>query len=248
MPLELQSTTTSLKGQGLCIGFVPTMGALHEGHLSLIREARKQSDIVIVSIFVNPTQFNNAEDFKNYPNTMEADLKLLQEEGVDIAFTPSSEDIYSDGKKYSVSETTHKSELCGKTRPGHFNGVLTVVLKLIQITQAHKVFMGEKDYQQLQLIRDMVGAFFIPTEIIGCPTVRDAAGLALSSRNKRLSAEGLERARLFAKILKEETALERISERLEKNNIRVDYLEENYGRRFAAVFIDDVRLIDNVGL
>ncbi|MCC6138683.1 MAG: pantoate--beta-alanine ligase, partial [Bdellovibrionaceae bacterium] len=155
-PLELQATTTSLKKQGQRIGFVPTMGALHEGHISLIREARKNSDVVIVSIFVNPTQFNNPDDFLKYPNTIEADLNILMEEHVDIAFTPNSDDMYADKKKYSVEETTHNKELCGKTRPGHFSGVLTVVLKLIQLTQANKVFMGEKDYQQLHLIREMV--------------------------------------------------------------------------------------------
>lgn len=247
-PQELQSVCLDLKSQGKTIGFVPTMGALHEGHLSLLREARKNSDVVIASIFVNPTQFNNAQDFINYPNTLRSDLELLERELVDIAFTPNSDDMYADGKTYFVHETTNAEELCGKTRPGHFDGVLTVVLKLLQITQATKVFMGEKDYQQLHLIQNMVKAFFIPAEIIGCPTVRDTEGLALSSRNKRLNPEGLSKARLFAKTLKQNETLEKIASTLEQNNIRVDYLEEKYGRRFAAVFIDDVRLIDNVQL
>jgi pantoate--beta-alanine ligase len=247
-PNELQALCLQLKSQEKVIGFVPTMGALHEGHLSLLREARKNSDVVIASIFVNPTQFNNPQDFINYPNTLRSDLTLLENESVDIAFTPNSDDMYADGKTYFVHETTNASELCGKTRPGHFDGVLTVMIKLLQITQANKVFMGEKDYQQLQLIQNMANAFFIPTEIIGCATVRDEQGLALSSRNKRLNSDGLDKAHFFARTLKQNETLENISKTLEQNNIRVDYLEEKYGRRFAAVFIDDVRLIDNVQL
>lgn len=247
-PHELQAKCLSLKLHGQKIGFVPTMGALHKGHLSLIRTAKENSDIVIVSIFVNPTQFNSLQDFINYPNTLRADFELLKEEGVNIAFTPDSADMYTDGQKFFVSETSHHEELCGKTRPGHFNGVLTVMMKLIQLTQADKVFMGEKDYQQLHLIQEMTKAFFLPTEIVGCPTVRDAGGLALSSRNKRLSPDGIEKAHLFAKTLKQNETLDKIAKKLEENNIRVDYLEEKYGRRFAAVFIDDVRLIDNVPL
>lgn len=247
-PHELQSKCLSLKASGKTIGFVPTMGALHEGHLALIRAAKSASDVVVVSIFVNPTQFNNLQDFVNYPNTLRADFELLKQEGVDIAFTPDSEEMYADGKKFAVTENTHHDELCGKTRPGHFNGVLTVVMKLIQLTQANKVFMGEKDYQQLYLIREMAKAFFLPVDIVGCPTVRDTDGLALSSRNKRLSSEGMDKAHFFAKTLKQNAALDKIAKQLEENNIRVDYLEEKYGRRFAAVFIDDVRLIDNVPL
>lgn len=247
-PQEFQVLCLELKSQGKNLGFVPTMGALHEGHLSLIREARKNSDIVMVSIFVNPTQFNNQQDFINYPNTLRSDLAMLEQENVDIAFTPNSDDMYADGKKYSVTETTHLEELCGKTRPGHFNGVLTVVLKLIQLSQATKVFMGEKDYQQLHLIQEMVKAFFIPTEIVGCPTVRDEEGLALSSRNKRLNPDGMDKAHFFAKTLKQNETLDKMAAILEENNIKVDYLEEKYGRRFAAVFIDEVRLIDNVPL
>lgn len=245
---DLQELCIQLKSEGKVIGFVPTMGALHDGHLSLLREARKNSDVVIASIFVNPTQFNNPQDFINYPNTLRTDIALLEKESVDIAFTPNSDDMYADGKTYFVHETTNAEELCGKTRPGHFDGVLTVMMKLLQVTQANKVFMGEKDYQQLYLIQNMAKAFFIPTEIIGCATVRDSEGLALSSRNKRLNPEGLDKAHFFAKTLKQNETLEKISSTLEQNNIRVDYLEEKYGRRFAAVFIDDVRLIDNVQL
>lgn len=247
-PHKLQAACQSVRLQSQRVGFVPTMGALHEGHLSLIRQARKECDVVIVSIFVNPTQFNNPDDFAKYPNTLQTDLGLLKSESVDIAFIPTSESMYADGKKYFVSETTHHEELCGLTRPGHFNGVLTVVMKLLNLTQGNKVYMGEKDYQQLHLVREMTKAFFMPMEIVACPTVRDEFGLALSSRNARLTPQGLETARLFAKTLKQNSTLAAISETLQKNNIRVDYLEETNGRRFAAVFIDDVRLIDNVPL
>lgn len=248
VPQKLQAACHSVRLQRQSVGFIPTMGALHEGHLSLIRQARKECDVVIVSVFVNPTQFNNLEDFAKYPNTLTEDLALLKHENVDIAFTPTSDSMYADGKKYFVSETSHHNELCGRTRPGHFNGVLTVVMKLLNLTNADKVYMGEKDFQQLHLIQEMTKAFFMPMEIIACPTVRDEHGLALSSRNKRLSANGLERARFFAKAIKTQATLSEISELLEKNEIRVDYLEEKYGRRFAAVFIEDVRLIDNVTL
>lgn len=248
VPQKLQIACQSVRMHRQRIGFVPTMGALHEGHLSLIRAARKECDVVIASIFVNPTQFNNSDDFAKYPNTLSQDLTKLETEGVDIAFTPVSDAMYSDGKKYYVSETTHGEELCGLTRPGHFNGVLTVVMKLLNLTNADKVYMGEKDYQQLHLVREMTKAFFMTAEIVACPTVRDEEGLALSSRNTRLSTAGLQLARLFAKTLKTEQPLSAIREALTKNNIRIDYLEEKYGRRFAAVFIDDVRLIDNVAL
>ncbi len=248
IPEKMQAAARSVRTQGQRIGFVPTMGALHHGHVSLIRAARKECDLVIVSIFVNPTQFNNSDDFVKYPNTLAADLELLKQERVDIAFTPSAESMYADGKKYFVSETTHHEELCGLTRPGHFNGVLTVVMKLLHITNADKVYMGEKDYQQLHLVREMTKAFFMPVEIVACPTVRDAEGLALSSRNQRLTNAGMERAQFFANTLKQNQSLESICKKLEENNIQVDYLEEKYGRRFAAVFIDDVRLIDNVSI
>lgn len=248
LPHELQTYALQQRREKRTIGFVPTMGALHEGHLSLFRTAQSSCDVVIASIFVNPTQFNNPEDFKKYPNTLSADLELLKKEKVEAVFLPTAEVMYSDNKRFSVHESTHHLDLCGKTRPGHFDGVLTVVLKLVQITQPTKIFMGEKDYQQLQLVREMVSAFFIPTEVIGCPTVRDPYGLALSSRNARLTQEGLLKARLFAETLKAPLTLEALAQTLEKNNIKIDYLEDKSKRRFAAVFIDDVRLIDNVPL
>ena len=163
---DIQTYALAQRQLGRNIGFVPTMGALHEGHMSLVRAARAENDTVIVSIFVNPTQFNNQEDFLKYPQTLEDDLKLLAKENVDAVFTPEAKTMYPDERRYSVTESGHEEELCGKTRPGHFNGVLTVVLKLLQLTQPHRVYMGEKDYQQLRLVKNMVDAFFIPTTIV----------------------------------------------------------------------------------
>jgi len=247
-PRELQKQLTALKQNGKTIGFVPTMGALHEGHLSLIRQARRECDVTVLSIFVNPTQFNNAGDFEKYPRTVESDMALLKDMPVDFVFTPEKKDLYPDDYNYSVHERDKNGVLCGAARPGHFQGVLTVVLKLIQITLADKVYMGEKDYQQLEIIRGMVDAFFIPTQIIGCRTVRDDFGLALSSRNQRLTPAGVQKARHFAQLLKTSKPLQDIRGELAQDGIKVDYLEELWGRRFGAVFIDDVRLIDNVPL
>jgi len=247
-PQELQTYSLLKRRQNISIGFVPTMGALHEGHVSLIRAARATCDIVIASIFINPTQFNSADDFKKYPQTLSSDLELLAKESVEVAFLPTTDMMYADQQRFFIHENTHHLDLCGKTRPGHFDGVLTIVLKLLQLAQPTHVFMGEKDYQQLQLVRDMVSAFFIPTEVVASPTVRDTYGLALSSRNTRLSENGLAQARFFATTLKQMIPLKTLADTLEKNNIKIDYLEEKNNRRFAAVFIEDVRLIDNVAL
>lgn len=245
-PLEMQKILLTLKPAS--IGFVPTMGALHEGHLELVRLCQEQNQITVVSIFVNPTQFNNAEDFNKYPKTIEQDQELLQKTGVDYLFLPNPESVYPDQFNFSVEEKRNSSVLCGPSRPGHFSGVLTVVLKLLQIVQPQRMYLGEKDYQQLLLIQEMAKAFFIPVEIIGVPTVRDEAGLALSSRNKRLSQNGLLKAREFASILKSSASAEDIKKTLEKNNMTVDYIEDRWDRRFGAVFIENVRLIDNVPL
>lgn len=247
-PHELQKELLNAKRKSQTIGFVPTMGALHEGHLSLIRQSCNECDVTVVSIFVNPTQFNNPQDFDKYPRTLESDGLLIENFPVDFLFTPEQKTLYPDNYNYSIHEKEKNQVLCGATRPGHFEGVLTIIIKLLQITQADKMYLGEKDYQQLEIIRGMAKAFFIPTDIIGCPTVRDQEGLALSSRNQRLTPNGLKKAREFAKILKTPRDLNEIREELLTKNIQVDYLEEMWGRRFAAVFIDDVRLIDNVSL
>ena len=173
---------------GLTLGFVPTMGALHDGHRSLMRRSRAENDLTVVSIFVNPTQFDDPADLARYPRTLDDDLAIApgRERGLPLpARVP--EDLYPDGYRYRVTETERSSELEGAHRPGHFDGVLTVVMKLLQIAQPERAYFGEKDWQQLTLVRGMAKALFLPSEIVGCTTVRETDGLALSSRNRHLS-------------------------------------------------------------
>jgi len=224
------------------------MGALHNGHISLIHESQKHNRHTIVSIFLNPKQFNSPHDLQKYPVNLDEDLKILNELEVDAVFLPHEKDMYPDDYHYKITEDNFSQKLCGKTRPGHFDGVLTVVMKLLQIIRPDKAYFGEKDYQQLVLIENMVKAFFMDIEIIACPAVRDGKGLALSSRNQRLTAQGLKKAQIFAEKLKSIASLVELEKHLNANDILVDYLEENSGRRFAAVHIEDVRLIDNVPL
>src|SRR5262249_29466052 len=161
---------------------VPTMGALHEGHLSLVKRSRVENDRTLVSIFVNPTQFDDPADFDAYPRTVKRDLALLEAAGVDFVLLPGAGDMYVDGFRYRVSEPEVSTILEGEHRPGHFGGMLTVVLKLLNIAAAERAYFGEKDWQQLSLVRGMADAFFLPTAIVACPTVRESTGLALSSR------------------------------------------------------------------
>ncbi|MEE8437781.1 MAG: pantoate--beta-alanine ligase [Candidatus Neomarinimicrobiota bacterium] len=230
------------------LGFVPTMGALHKGHLSLIKASIKNNDFTVVSIFLNPTQFNNSEDFSNYPRTFEADKNLLESEGVDILLIPDYSQLYADGYKYNILETEFSKLLCSKTRPGHFEGVLTVVMKLLNLVQPSTAYFGEKDYQQYLLVKGMARAFFLKTEIAACPIVREADGLAYSSRNRRLSPEERRKAPLFYALLKSDLDPENITMELKAAGFKVDYVEEIGNRRFGAVYAGEVRLIDNVVL
>ncbi|OEH46993.1 Pantothenate synthetase [Legionella parisiensis] len=161
------------------------MGNLHAGHASLFLTSKKENDHTASSLFINPTQFNQAEDFKHYPRTLDADLKIMEDSGVDFCILPDEKSIYADGYNYQV----HEHQLCqlmeGAHRPGHFNGVLTVVMKLLNLVKPHRAYFGEKDYQQYSLIHGMAKAFFMDTEIKACPTIREASGLAYSSRNNR---------------------------------------------------------------
>jgi pantoate--beta-alanine ligase len=231
---------------GAKLGFVPTMGALHSGHLALIERARAECDHVAVSVFVNPTQFNDPGDLEHYPRPLEADLGLLRAAGVDAVFTPSADEIYADGYRFVLHDKRSSAILCGASRPGHFDGVLTVVLKLLHLTRPERAYFGEKDYQQLQLITEMCQSLFVPVTIVPCPTVRAADGLALSSRNALLTAEQRERAPLIHRSLSESANAGEARERLRAAGFRVDYVEEHWGRRFAAAFLGEVRLIDNV--
>lgn len=233
---------------GLSLGFVPTMGALHEGHVTLLRRSRCENDRTLVSIFVNPTQFDDPADLARYPRTIEADLEILRREGVDAVLLPTEAQIYPNGFRYRVTETALATVLEGAHRPGHFDGVLTVVLALLHIAAADRAYFGEKDWQQLELVRGMAAAFFLPTAVAGCPTVRAPDGLALSSRNRRLSAADRRTAPLLFETLSTARSAREASDRLREAGFDVEYVEDLDGRRLAAAWLGGVRLIDNVPL
>jgi pantoate--beta-alanine ligase len=242
---DWQRARQSADFAGKKIGFVPTMGALHAGHRALLERAHAENDLVVLSIFVNPTQFNDPADLQRYPRTLEADLALA-EGVVDAVLTPSHEELYPDGYHYRVTENDLSLRWEGAHRPGHFDGVLTVVLKLLNVVQAHQAYFGEKDWQQLQLVRGMVHAFFVPTEIIACATERAPDGLALSSRNARLSSAGRAQAAVFPRILRESPTAGAAVPLLEAAGFGVDYVADHENIRLAAVRLEGIRLIDNV--
>lgn len=227
------------------LGFVPTMGNLHNGHASLYEKCHQENQYTVASIFVNPTQFNNREDFTHYPRTLEQDLSLLESLHVDFCILPEEKTMYPEGYRYQISEHDISLAMEGKHRPGHFTGMLTIVMKLLNLVKPNRAYFGEKDYQQYQLIRDMVAAFFLNIEIIPCPTVREESGLAFSSRNNRLNADEKATAVKFAQIFHQVLNVDEAVQQLHQLGIVVEYLEEHTGRRFAAVKIGDVRLIDN---
>ncbi|MDR0954638.1 MAG: pantoate--beta-alanine ligase [Rikenellaceae bacterium] len=256
------------------VGFVPTMGALHAGHISLVERARAECDTVVVSIFVNPTQFNDPDDLIRYPRTPEADCALLAEAGTDIVFMPSVEEIYPapDTRQFAFGALERVME--GEHRPGHFNGVGQVVSRLLEIVAPDRAYFGEKDYQQLAIIRELVRQLALPLEIVGCPIRRDADGLALSSRNVRLNAEQRAAAPAIYRTLVQagEKASEMDVEQLEQwvaeqidavAELKTEYIAvadaatlqpvaswdaPGDKRIFAAVWAGDVRLIDNIAL
>jgi pantoate--beta-alanine ligase len=234
--------------RGLTLGFVPTMGALHDGHLSLVERSQADNDCTLVSVFVNPTQFNDPADLTSYPRTIERDLARLDAAGANFVLLPRAEELYADGYRYRVSESELSTILEGAHRPGHFTGVMTVVLKLLNIASAERAYFGEKDWQQLRLVRGMVDAFFLPTAIVACPTVRDDDGLALSSRNARLRTSDREQAATLYRVLTSAATAEDAVTELTGAGFAVDYVAERDGRRLAAVRLGAVRLIDNVAL
>ena len=272
---ELSDYILKIKENGQKIGFAPTMGALHEGHLSLYEKARKENDIIISSIFVNPTQFNNPEDLKKYPRTIEKDIELLQQtQNVDAVYIPQIEDIYSDGlerKKYDFEGLENEME--GKFRPGHFDGVGTVVEELFRQVQPNNAYFGEKDFQQLMIIKKLVEKLSLPINIIGIPIYREKNGLAMSSRNMRLTSEQRESAKIIfetlvkVKDLFHQQTLDEIHQFVENtfnnSDFELEYFiianektlreiseiksNETY-RAFIVVVIDGVRLIDNIQL
>ena len=271
---EMQATAKSLRNDGTVIGFVPTMGALHEGHLSLIRAAKQNSDKTVISIFVNPTQFSPSEDLNNYPEDLKSDEKLAGENGVDIIFCPSVEEMYPDGFGSLITVESVSEILEGKSRPTHFRGVTTIVNKLFNIVKPHQVFFGQKDAQQTVVIKKMVRDLNIDIEIRVCPMVREEDGLALSSRNAYLSPEAREQATLIYQALTDArnahengtTSVEEL-EQIITNKIRssplaiIDYVSivDSDSLQSVASTIDDAlvvvavqfentRLIDNITL
>lgn len=269
----LRAAVSEWKSKGECVAVVPTMGALHAGHLSLVEAAKAGADRVIVTIFVNPKQFNSAEDLANYPRTEEDDAVKLAPFGVDAIYVPDGDTMYPEGFATTVSVEGLTDVLCGAHRPGHFDGVATVVSKLFLQTGADKAFFGEKDFQQLQVVKRMATDLDIPIEITGCPTIRDDNGLALSSRNARLTKDGRAAApvlyaqmqkladevnagRALKPALEEATAnilaagfteVEYLDLRAKLNLRLMERLDEP-ARLFAAAWIDGVRLIDNIAV
>lgn len=231
------------------IGLVPTMGSLHAGHKSLLARSVQDNDFTVLYIFINPTQFDDADDYDNYPRTLTEDIAIAEDCGVDflLALTD-SQTLYPDNFHYRVTETELSQRMEGQYRPGHFDGVLTIVLKFLQLIKPTRAYFGEKDFQQLRLVKGMVDAFFMDTEIIACATVRTEQGLALSSRNRRLSDRQLAQAQLFPQLLHSDLSTQEITLALQHKGFKVDYIEEYQGRRFGAVRLGTVRLIDNIAL
>ena len=269
-PRDVSDVTRALRATGRRVMLVPTMGALHEGHLSLIQAAKRvQGAVVVVSIFVNPLQFGAGEDLDAYPRTLDDDLAALRAEGVEIAFTPTAADMYPDGRRTSVHPGPLGAELEGAVRPTHFAGVLTVVLKLLQIVRPDRAFFGEKDYQQLVLVRQMVADLNVVTQIVGIPIVREADGLAMSSRNRYLDDVDREQAGALSAALLAgmyaasggpASALDAARAVLEEvPAIAVDYLEvrdpmlgpapaEGIARMLVAARLGNTRLLDNIAI
>ena len=268
---ELKQKITELKQQGKTIGFVPTMGALHAGHISLVNISKQNCDITVCSIFVNPTQFNNATDLKLYPRTPDADIKLLEEGGCDILFMPEVDDIYPEKDTRQFNFGFLDTVLEGATRPGHYNGVGQVVSILFDCVKPHKAYFGSKDYQQVMVVKDLVKQMQSDIEIIPCPIMREEDGLAMSSRNTRLSEQERVIAALVPKIMQQANTIIKtkgiaeaklfVLEITAKVSImKLDYFEvcnadtleilnETKANEKAvsliAVFVGNIRLIDN---
>jgi pantoate--beta-alanine ligase len=269
---ELKQLLAQARLQAKTIGFVPTMGALHQGHLELMKQAKRENNILVVSIFVNPIQFNNPEDLKKYPRTIETDSQMLESIGCDFLFYPSAKEMYPkpDTTQYDFGALAQNME--GEKRPGHFNGVAIVVRKLFEIVEPDKAYFGEKDYQQLAIIQALVRMLNMPVQVIPCPIVRETDGLAMSSRNRRLSEEARHAAPFIYETLKRAITLfptytpqdliQWVAGQFDNKQVfTVDYIEIADDQQlqpiqswqdadgillFVAVFLDGVRLIDNI--
>jgi pantoate--beta-alanine ligase len=273
---DLSAFLSPLTHQNKLIGFVPTMGALHEGHLSLLKKSLEENDVTVMSIFVNPTQFNNPDDLEKYPRTLEEDVKKMGKiSDAIIVYAPSVSDIYEGNtvsESFEYDGLEHQME--GQHRPGHFNGVGTIVKRLFEIIKPTTAYFGEKDFQQLQIVKKLVALYAIPVEIMGCPIFREASGLAMSSRNERLSPDARKKAAAIFEILQQgklkfanqsvSETIQFVKKEFEKHpEFELEYFEiadentllstevkepnKKY-RGFIAVFIDKIRLIDNISL
>lgn len=269
---DLQEALANLRAQGKTVGLVPTMGALHAGHASLVKRSVAENDATVVSVFVNPTQFNDKNDLAKYPRTLEADCRLMEQCGATVVFAPSVEEIYPEPDTRHFSFPPLDTVMEGAYRPGHFNGVCQIVSKLFDLVKPDRAYFGEKDFQQLAIIREMVRQLKFPLQIVGCPIVREADGLALSSRNTRLSAEQRQQAlkisqTLFASVDYAATHTVAQTQQFVEDAIaaapglRLEYFElvdgntlqkiadwgdTDYAVGCITVFCGEVRLIDNI--
>lgn len=269
---DLQAALVALRAQGKTVGLVPTMGALHAGHASLVKRCVAENDAAVVSVFVNPTQFNDKNDLAKYPRTLDADCRLLEQCGAAFAFAPSVEEMYPEPDTRQFSYAPLDTVMEGKYRPGHFNGVCQIVSKLFEVVKPDRAYFGEKDFQQLAIIREMVRQLKFPLQIVGCPIVREEDGLALSSRNARLSAEERQQALKISQTLfasrdyaKSHTVAETqkfVEDAIEAApGLRLEYFElvdgntlqkianwedTSYAVGCITVFCGEVRLIDNI--
>lgn len=272
----MQKSSLQWEREGKKIGFVPTMGSLHQGHLSLIDLVRDQSDLVILSIFVNPTQFAEGEDLEKYPRDLERDLQLCKEQKVDFVFTPRTEDIYKVNASTFIVEKSVSEKLCGQFRPSHFKGVTTICAKLFNICRPTFVALGQKDAQQVSVLKRMIADLHFPIEVVVGPIVRETDGLAMSSRNVYLNDSQREDARLIFQALitvkklvdqEKTTKVDRVKEEFMRifqlgNSVKVDYAEvvnrntmeieegsiSKESLLVVAVWVDSIRLIDNMDL
>lgn len=269
---DLQEALADLRAQGKTVGLVPTMGALHAGHASLVKRSVAENDATVVSVFVNPTQFNDKNDLAKYPRTLEADCRLMEQCGATVVFAPSVEEIYPEPDTRHFSFPPLDTVMEGAYRPGHFNGVCQIVSKLFDLVKPDRAYFGEKDFQQLAIIREMVRQLKFPLQIVGCPIVRESDGLALSSRNTRLSAEQRQQAlkisqTLFASVDYAATHTVAQTQQFVEDAIaaapglRLEYFElvdgntlqkiadwgdTDYAVGCITVFCGEVRLIDNI--
>lgn len=269
---ELQGELQKGRSEGKTIGFVPTMGALHRGHLALVDRCVAENDVCVVSVFVNPTQFNDKNDLLKYPRTLEADGLLLRQAGCHILFAPTVEEMYPEPDTRIFNFGSLESVMEGERRPGHFNGVAQIVSKLFDAVMPHRAYFGEKDFQQLAIIRAMVVQLNQPVEIVACPIVREESGLAMSSRNMRLSAEDRQKAVQISNVLFESKKLKELKsvgelkqwiyENIQSEpHLKVEYVDivdgnslqsisrwedTDYAVTCVAVFCGEIRLIDNI--